>query len=519
MNERIERPKAFAFIPVNGLGKPQKCKDKRLIRRHVMHGRNLRIGVRPVPSLNGHLAPSDGHISKPISEHKRQSASRQTNSGSTSDETPSLAVRSCVSPFRFYHNLDACSQGLTFDFYTGSSTAICNLGMDVDFDLGERLWHQWVVQDATYTHPLLFCISASYCVLLRAPLGKTALYHLDNTIRSLNQRLADPLLSMHDSTTCMVATLVLAFSSLGEHTTARIHMKGLAQIMRLRGGLARFKHCAHLLTKVARYDLAAAIHSGEEPVFLQDQLAYQDGSLEQYSHGHNISMTSELYIGPSATLGNNIPADTVISHLGPQIGVELQVVSLLRRVQSLTHQLNTDPSGTLKQLSTIESQNLVHLLQYQLLALRNSFAANDVTQGHKAFCLTLLAFLVSASEVSSQTGREASAENSYLKDSLRASCNAIVLPQLSGQHIPRDILLWILLVGAVTVFKIDTAAISWSGAPSDDLTWLRARWNAEIQGSAMTWEQVRGQMKGIVWIDAIHDKPGRRAFEALSRAV
>ncbi|KAM7214902.1 hypothetical protein V8F06_009728 [Rhypophila decipiens] len=493
--QRIRRPKEFAFIPVNGLGKPQECKDKSLIRRHVMHGRNLRIGVRPVPSVHlapSHLARSDGHIFKPIPEHKRQSSSTRY------DETPSLALRSCVSPFRFYHNLDACSQGLTFDFYTGSSTAICNLGMGVDFDLGERLWHQWVVQDATYTHPLLFCISASYSILQRAPLGKTALYHLDNTIRSLNQRLADPLLSINDSTTCMVATLVLAFSSLGEHTTARIHMKGLAQITRLRGGLAMFKHCANLIAKVARYDLAAAIHSGDEPVFLQDQLAHQGESLEQYSHEHNTTDTV---------------SDTVIAHLGSQNGAEL--ASLLGRVQSLTHQLNADPSETLKQLSTIETQSLVHLLQYQLLDLRNSFAANHVAPVHKALCLTFLAFLVSASEVSSQTGREASAKNSYLKDSLRESCQAIALPQFSGQHAPRDIILWILLVGAVTVFKVDTAAISSSGAPSDDLTWLRARWSAEIEGRTMAWDEVRGKMKGIAWIDAIHDKPGRRAFEAL----
>lgn len=42
---------SFAFISVDGCGKP-KGKDRKLIRSHAMIGKNLRIGVRPVPASN-----------------------------------------------------------------------------------------------------------------------------------------------------------------------------------------------------------------------------------------------------------------------------------------------------------------------------------------------------------------------------------------------------------------------------------------------------------------------------------
>jgi len=46
----------FAFVPVNGAGRPKHVTDRKLVRSHCMRGKNRRIGV-PKRSLSKNLAP------------------------------------------------------------------------------------------------------------------------------------------------------------------------------------------------------------------------------------------------------------------------------------------------------------------------------------------------------------------------------------------------------------------------------------------------------------------------------
>lgn len=129
---------------------------------------------------------------------------------------------------------------------------MCHDGLGIDFDLSKRLWFQWLIQDAAYTHPILFCIAASHCVLRKIPLGKTEYHHLGKTMTFLKERLSDNGLSAHNSTISIVVSLVLVFSSLGEHSTARVHMKPLIEMTRLRGGAESFRSCARVYLKVVQ---------------------------------------------------------------------------------------------------------------------------------------------------------------------------------------------------------------------------------------------------------------------------
>ncbi|KAM7200333.1 hypothetical protein V8F20_005310 [Naviculisporaceae sp. PSN 640] len=518
------RPKDFAFVAVNGLGKPKQVKDKRVIRRHVMRGRNLRIGVRPVPASG--VSPSlvgeqrDCKLVQSVWKNldRKTATGRNKSDGEDVglDAVSSAATQSCVSPFRFYHNLNACAEGLTFDFYTGSSAAICGPGMGIDFDLSNRLWYQWLVKDATYTHPLLFCISASYSILQHRPLEKTALYHLDKTITVLNQRLSDPRLALQNSTTCMVATLALAFSSLGEHATARVHMNGLLQMARLLGGLGAFRHCAVLYAKIARFDLAYSLESGDEPVFTQDHIADLSVFKQEF---HNILYYSEAKLPPSVDIWLRDPPNNNKATSRKRENPGEQLLFLLRNLQNLTNNLNTDPSETVNRLSTIEFQNATHLLQYQLHALRETFTGNDENCLFEALRLAMLAFLASATQPDAEGPRHALGhyQFSYVRETLRGACNAVLsLAPLPPSGQPRDIILWILLVGAMTIFRSDIVGKSGSRPCSDDANWLRTCWHSEMGECNMTWGVLRARMKSIAWIDAIHDPLGKRVVEALS---
>lgn len=47
-----------------------------------------------------------------------------------------------------------------------------------------------------------------------------------------------------------------------------------------------------------------------------------------------------------------------------------------------------------------------------------------------------------------------------------------------------------------------------------DEPWLRERWQADVPG--LVWPKAPRLLQEIMWIDVIHDEPGRYAFEAMS---
>jgi hypothetical protein len=65
-----------------------------------------------------------------------------------------------------------------------------------------------------------------------------------------------------------------------------------------------------------------------------------------------------------------------------------------------------------------------------------------------------------------------------------------------------DIKLWLLLVGSICVFE---GSESWLVKSIHELT------------GEQTWPEVRMRIKEVMWIDMIHDEPGKRAFEAVEK--
>ena len=125
-------------------------------------------------------------------------------------------------------------------------------GLGVEADPQKRLWLRYLMHDATYTHPVLFCVSVAECVSRQVPLGNKALQSLGKTIVFLNDRLSDKALSLHDSTIWVVLSLVIFFSFLRDYSAAMVHMRGLGQMVRLRGGIESFRNRGRMYVKLAR---------------------------------------------------------------------------------------------------------------------------------------------------------------------------------------------------------------------------------------------------------------------------
>lgn len=77
------------------------------------------------------------------------------------------------------------------------------------------------------------------------------------------------------------------------------------------------------------------------------------------------------------------------------------------------------------------------------------------------------------------------------------------LSTLEYSDVPSPLLLWLLMVGAVSVF-----------GPADDewlKPWLRATINmSELQ----TWNDMQDIMQSLMWIELVLDKPGKEVFES-----
>lgn len=43
------------------------------------------------------------------------------------------------------------------------------------------------------------------------------------------------------------------------------------------------------------------------------------------------------------------------------------------------------------------------------------------------------------------------------------------------------------------------------------ILWLKERWQSQVPD--LEWTEAQGRLEEIMWINAIHDKPGKKAFE------
>ena len=165
-----------------------------------------------------------------------------------------------------------------------------------------------------------------------------------------------------------------------------------------------------------------------------------------------------------------------------------QLVTIFKDLQRLCNILN---AGTIDQqtLPAMEFQDRICSIQYRLLGLQGNLESTI----SEALRLGMLALLATTIQVPG-----AGLRYPYLSRRFQKCCGAI---ETSEPHL-RNLMLWFLTVGAISLF----------GAAEP---WLRERWRAEVP-SQTTWEEARLRLKGMMWIDTIHDEPGQSAFERLS---
>ncbi|KAH8895985.1 hypothetical protein GQ53DRAFT_36401 [Thozetella sp. PMI_491] len=346
-------------------------------------------------------------------------------------------------------------------------------------------------EDTTYLHFVLFFTSAINDVFLKRPWGRTSYYHMAQTITSLNDKLARN--ELEDSTIAVVSSLVIVCAILTDYTAAKTHFTGLQQMVRLRGGLEAFRDNLGLYIKLARVDLAYALHTGQAPLFIHPGfLAYVQPSAVTSGtpHGSHIKDDSDNSDYPSSSLSSPISPRSYLQI--PKVLETLlddsSVVSVFSDLQRLSCSLNHR-----RRLQDSDFKLAICSIQYRLLLLEGTL---DDTMA-ECLRLAMLTFLTTTFEIPEGPGQR----YPHLSRKFRESCCALIGDSMPGML--SGFATWLLVIGGVSLYGLDE-------------DWLCKRWRSLVPVGA-SWYEVRRGLKTFLWIDAVHDRLGKEMVNTLDQ--
>ncbi|CAG9953625.1 unnamed protein product [Clonostachys rosea f. rosea IK726] len=440
----------FAFVSVNDFGQVQQAADRRLIRSHCMIGKNKR---RTDPKSK-------------LCKHSWGGENEKESQEPTHVQSP-IAPPSDLLLVKFVNDIDSQTRKLLFEYFVESNSLLYPQELGVDHEYSRSSWFVWLSYDLGFFQSVLLSASAMVDYKTRKPFSNATHQHLQKTIGLLNERLSDDILARSDATISIVLNLTRLADYSGDEEAKRTHISGLQRLVHLRGGLDAFRSNNKMWIKLSRLDfgfcLDARQHFETEPAFWD----------------------------PLFDSKKPLPSENPIYGLIPELSgakfvVDSRLDTVFRDLQYFSALLNT--AVVRKQtISDKQFHEIVCSIQRRLMRLQDTLP--DLLG--ECFRLGMLAFLATLFQVP-----RTPCSYPYLETRLKEAYQSI---ETTPDR--RDLLLWLLMVGAMTVHK-----------PED--RWLRDRWLSDVSPS--TWPEVRGRLQDIVWINALHDRPGREVFDVLS---
>ncbi|KAL4947713.1 hypothetical protein BDW69DRAFT_204128 [Aspergillus filifer] len=548
----------FAFVSVNKLGKTRPT-DRKTIRSHCMRGKNRTIGLGPrvpkgaspsstfrsssssslssssssrlsadsascssglesrsrfpalvSPSASllglGYSIAGNGHnetgnhlhpnqYSLGVNEEKHENEKENTFTLDSEPHTlTTLYTPSTLSLLHFAFDVSNDDKAFLLDFLNAFTSTMYPTTAFTEYNIATCPWASWPFTDASYLQCIFFMASvlrdlalfASVSVSQRPshseknskPITAKTYAALRNTIIYLNNRLSHPdrNVSLADSTIAVVVILTMFCCMIGDHDGAREHVKGLKMLVFLRGGTDGFAGSEKLAIKLSRVDLVYALNSGTQGVFCTRpiQAAYTPGL-----QGPGLGFGFDI-IHPS-TAGDSIYG-FLDDRLLP-IFLEMQHYSALINAAHATRQRRT----------VEEYHRVVCSFQYRLLQMEG------VLEDGLSECLRLamLAFLITTFQFPGTR-----AEYPYLATCLRRAC-CEVMGNEAGACRTTDIMGWVMIVGAISVFDINV-----------EEEWMKMMWQFHV--NIVDWFVMREKVKSIMWVDVLQDAAGQVAFQQLN---
>ncbi|KAJ2896767.1 hypothetical protein MKZ38_005255 [Zalerion maritima] len=225
---------AFVFVRDNGGGTCESRESKKLIRRHVMKGKNAGKKIHRPSRLT-------------------QLATRRAS------DTPA----SMFCDLGFPVETTPERREIIYSFFTSVADRLypCHLGITMDD--AKRLYFEILFQDQDTSNEFF---------LREGKSSPKALRYLSQTLTLVRKRVEGPD-ALSDSTLMIVLSLVSQEQMRGEYVGAKVHAEGLRKMVQLRGGLDGLEGNEGILLKVCKIDIVAALQHGGPTMFYLDRMS------------------------------------------------------------------------------------------------------------------------------------------------------------------------------------------------------------------------------------------------------
>ncbi|KAF3933725.1 hypothetical protein ABW19_dt0204869 [Dactylella cylindrospora] len=355
-----------------------------------------------------------------------------------------------------------------------------------DFDHENKAWWDALTHDSAYLNTTAF-IAHAYINLIcglrqvSKAMSEGATFHFVRTVQLLRERLSvgneKELLS--DSTIFIILTLAIYALMTNDGETARQHMKGLRRIVNLRGGITSFSKNQKLLMEVLRSDIGIALHCGARPFFFENPDYEQLAPYPSYF--------AFLPPGEMSPKERNSGLGKFLSKMDTTLAESWMFLKQFCSLMNFTAKMQQK----LRQQTLLETTISV---MYRLLSF--SFKSDSVDE-------TIRLSLLALSSHMFLRWQNIDLTYAHLPTQYKAS---LINLKLSDEF-PPQIMLWLLMVGAISVFTEDDAWLR---------PWLLVNFELCEIGS---WEDLKGTLEGLMWVDILHDGPGRKIYKRCKAEV
>lgn len=449
---------SLPFVVTTSVEKPD-LEVRKLIRSHVMLGKNLGKIMRRRPGKQ----------------------KQHVDAGQRLGNIPPK-VGSDLSTIRLADAVEPYKIDVILRFSSIAKQALYPLHSCILFEKKEETWIEPLAFDPAYLNAMIFT-TLDYFETLRhcdqSTVSQRTLPHFLRTIQLLRRRLLQE--SDKALTTPTIAT-ILALAAhahfVGDFKSAEYHLGGLRKIVNLKGGVTTFNDNAKLLVEILRCDVGMSLNSGSRPFFFDNS-----SSREPFLPFPDLKLLLKSMLSSSTAEVNHNPEILlydVDQDLAAAWIVMAEFCQVINRTAESQHRIATE-TFLLTMASVI----------YRLLDM-TKFKANSTEE---AIRLGLLAFSSSVFLQWKQLGLS----YNYLATTYRER-----LAESRCQNVPPKLLLWLLVVGAVSVFGCE------------DEKWLRPRLRANIDsiGGLKSWTDVQDVLKSFMWIGLVLDEPGIEVFDS-----
>ncbi|KAF4884549.1 hypothetical protein CGCFRS4_v012615 [Colletotrichum fructicola] len=328
-------------------------------------------------------------------------------------------------------------------------------------------WLQYIINDKAFFHVSLATVATCLDFFQRSEKdSEQAILHTNQAFNMINERLsgAEALSGTTIGLACMFS---VQESVRGDLEKYNVHLRGLYQMIELRGGIRVFEDNLEVLQKICRTDVQYALHTNSWPRYPYMEIPKR--------------VVEEL-----ATTQGCVPGTLSVIFQGAS-SVVCQLVSDIERCCFMFNDICEKRRPT---LASYDFQGTLVSLCHRLVRIR--LADNSTLSTVQKACLSGLACYISSLML--QFGRQRHLRCDLLRDELKG----VIEEMLGDVSCSAQVRLWLLLLGSISVFELE------------DDSWLLPLLHLEIKTSGLQgWMQIETEMRRFPWIGSFHCPQGK----------